>query len=181
MNEPSNTHVHAMPSFLSKLLGRKRTQEPESPADKRSSPTLLDGKFEAVSPTVSPSAALFTDPGIAQIRGNDKAKDKDSPFNLLRYKSRPSSDSPTTDKPVADVPHLSLTLPVTKDRGRALDVVFEPDHEAVALLNDAAIRKKRLSPNETLSLVRACSQVIIERGSSLSHIRLNSTLMSYPA
>ncbi|KAF8259083.1 hypothetical protein EI94DRAFT_1813962 [Lactarius quietus] len=118
-----------MPSFLSKLLGRKKAQEPESPSDKRSSPTLLDGKFEAVSPTVSPSAALFTDPS-----------------------SRPSSDSPTTENPATDVPHLSLTLPVTKDRGRTLDVVFEPGHEAVSLLNDATIRERRLSPNEPFLL-----------------------------
>lgn len=160
-----------MPSFLSKLLGRKKGQEPDSPSDKRSSPTLLDGKFEAVSPTVSPSAALFTDPTVAQIRGIDKAKDKESPFNLLRYKSRPSSDGQTTEKPIADVPHLSLALPVTKDRGRALDVVFEPGHEAGAILVDAAIREKRISPNEALSLVRSCSQVIIERGASLSHVQ----------
>lgn len=166
-----------MPSFISKLLGRKKTQELESPTDKRSLPTLLDGKFEAVSPTVSPSAAVFADPSVAYIRGNDKSKEKESPFNLLRLKSRPSSDSPTTEKPVADVPHLSLTLPITKVRGRALDVVFEP---AVSLSNDATIREKRLSPNEALSLVRACSQVIIERGESLSLIRSNSTLMSYP-
>jgi hypothetical protein len=168
-----------MPSFLSKLLGRKKTQELESPTDKLSPPTLLDGKFEAVSPTVSPSAAVFADPSVAQIRGNDKTKEKESPFNLLRYKSRPSSDSPTTEKPVADVPHLSLTLPITKVRGRTLDVVFEPDHATVSLSNDATIRGKRLSPNEALSLVRACSQVIIERGESLSLIRPNSTLTLY--
>ncbi|KAI9435839.1 hypothetical protein H4582DRAFT_1796100, partial [Lactarius indigo] len=154
-----------MPSFLSKLLGRKKLQEPEPSTDKRGSPTsLLEGKFEAVSPTVSPSAALFTDSGAAQIRGNDKTKDKESPFNLLRYKSRPSSDSSTTENPVTDVPHLSLTLPVTKDRGRALDVVFESGHEVFALLDEAAIGERRLSPHETLSLVRACSQVIVERG-----------------
>ena len=160
-----------MPSFLSKLLGRKKVQEPEPSPDKRDSPTLLEGKFEAVSPTVSPSAAHFTDPGVAQIRGHDKAKDKESPFNLLRYKSRPSSDSPTPEKPFADVPHLSLTLPVTRDRGGALDVVFEPVHESVALLNQAAIGERRLSPGEAIFLVRACSQVIIERGASLSRIQ----------
>jgi hypothetical protein len=158
-----------MPSFFSKLLGRKKVQEPEPSPDKCDSPTLLEGKFEAVSPTVSPSAAHFTDPGLAQIRGNDKAKDKESPFNLLRYKSRPSS--PTAEKPVTDVPHLSLTLPVTKDRGRALDVVFEPVHESVALLNQVAIGERRLSPDEALSLVRACSQVTIERGASLSRVQ----------
>ncbi|KAH9027849.1 hypothetical protein EDB84DRAFT_288697 [Lactarius hengduanensis] len=136
-----------MPSFLSKLLGRKKVQESEPSTDKRGSPT-----------------SLLEDSGAAQIRGNDKAKDKESPFNLLRYKSRPSSDSPTTENPVTDVPHLSLTLPVTKDRGRALDVVFEPGHEAIALLDEGAIGERRLSPDEALSLVRACSQVIIERG-----------------
>ena len=158
-----------MPSFLSKLLGRKKVQESESSADKCDSPTLLEGKFEAVSPTVSPSAAHFTDPGVAQIRGDDKAKDKESPFNILRYKSRPSS--PTAEKPVTDIPQLSLTLPVTKDRGRVLDVVFEPGHETVAFLDQAAVGERRLSPDEALSLVRACSQVIIERGASLSCVQ----------
>ena len=174
MNQHSDTQprtcTHAMPSFLSKLLGRKKVQEEsESSTDKRGYPTsLLEGKFEAVTPTVSPSAAFFTDPGAAQIRGNFKSKE--SPFNLLRYKSRPSSDSPTTEKP-ADIPQLSLSLPVTKDHGRALDVVFESGNEATALLNEAHIGERRLSPDETLSLVRTCSQVVVERGTSPSLIR----------
>ena len=163
-----------MPSILSRLLGRKKSQEPESLADKPgiSSP-LLDGKFEAVSPTVSPSAAFFTDPAVAEIRGINKPKDKESPFNLFRVRSRPSSDLSTVEKvektaPNPNVPHLSLNLPVIKERGRALDVVFESGPDALALLNEAAIRERRLTPREALSLVRACSKVILERGASPS-------------
>jgi hypothetical protein len=153
-----------MPSFLSRILGRKKAQGLESPTDNPGYPApLLDGKFEAISPNVSPSAAFFVDPGAAQIRGDDKLKDKESPFSFFRAKSRASSDLPVVEKPPSDVPHLSLHLPITKDR-RALDVVFESDPQAFALSNEAAIRERRLTPHEALSLVRACSQVIIERG-----------------
>jgi hypothetical protein len=158
-----------MPSFLYKLLGRKKVQGLDPPTDNPGYPApLLDGKFEAISPNVSPSAAFFTDPGAAQIRGNDRPKDKESPFSIFRARSRVSSDLPAVEKAPPDVPHLSLHLPITKDR-RALDVVFESDPEAFALLNEAAIKERRLTPHETLTLVRACSQVIIERGTFRSH------------
>jgi hypothetical protein len=161
-----------MPSILSRLLGRKKSQEPESLADKpgHSSP-LLEGKFEVVSPTVSPSAAFFTDPRAGQIRGIDKPKDKESPLHLFRALSRPSSDLSTVEKvekAAPNVPHLSLNLPVIKERVRALDVVFESGPDALALLNEATIRERRVTPHEALSLVRACSQVILERGASFS-------------
>jgi hypothetical protein len=156
-----------MPSLLSRLLGRKKSQEPESPSDKPGHPTpLLEGKFEAVSPTVSPSAAFFTDPGAAQVRG---AKDKESPFHLFRARSRPSLDLSTVEKAAPDVPHLSLNLPITKERSRTLDVVFESEPNAFALSNEATIGERRLTPHEALSLVRACSQVILERGALPSH------------
>jgi hypothetical protein len=163
-----------MPSILSRLLGRKKSQEPESLADRPGSPPLLEGKFEAVSPTVSPSAAFFTDPGAAQIRGIEKLKDKESPLRLLRARSRPSSDLSTVEKvekAAPNVPHLSLNLPVIKERGRALDVVFESGSDPLALLNETTVRERRITPHEALSLVRACSQVILERGASpSSHI-----------
>ncbi|KAI0298969.1 hypothetical protein B0F90DRAFT_1729691 [Multifurca ochricompacta] len=165
-----------MPSFLSKLLGRKKTQEPDSFADKRGQPSsLLEGKFEAVSPNVSPSAAHFTDLSAAQIKGTDKPKDKDTPFHLFRTKSRPSSDSPTVEKAVPDVPHLSLNLPITKDRGQALDVVFESDPEAFALLNEAAIGERRLTPHETLSL---CARVLKPSSSMVQHRLISLYLLS---
>ncbi len=159
-----------MPSFLSKLLGRKKAQGLEPSTVNPGYPTpLLEGKFEAISPNVSPSAAFFVDPGAAQIRGNDKPRDKESPFYIFRAKTRTSSDLPVVEKPLSDVPHLSLNLPITKGRGRVLDVVFGSDPEAFTLLDEAAIREARLTPHEALALVRACSQVIIERGAFSSH------------
>jgi hypothetical protein len=161
-----------MPSILSRLLGRKKTQEPESLADRPGhSPPLLEGKFEAVSPTVSPSAAFFTDPGVAQIRGNEKPKDKEPPLHLFRSRTRRSSDLlavKKVEKTAPNVPHLSLNLPAVKERGRALDVVFESGSDALAPSNETTIRERRLTPHEALSLVRACSQVILERGASPS-------------
>lgn len=154
-----------MPSILSRLLGRKKSQEPESSADKPGYPTpLLEGKFEAVSPTVSPSAAFFSDPRAAEIRGIERSKDKESPFHVFRARSRPSSDSPAVDKAAPDVPHLSLNLPLAKERGRALDVVFESNPDSLVLLNETTIKERRFTPREALSLVQACSQVILERG-----------------
>ncbi len=162
-----------MPSILSRLLGRKKSQESESPPDKPEyAPSLLEGKFEVVSPTVSPSAAFFTDPGAAQIRGVEKPKDKETPFHLVRARSRPSSAFSAVEKVekvAPDVPHLSLKLPVIKERGRALDVVFEAGPDALALSNETTIRERRLTPHEALSLVRACSQVILECGASPSY------------
>ena len=159
-----------MPSFLSKLLGRKKPQGLGPFSDNPGHPApLLEGKFEAISPNVSPSAAFFTDPGGAQIRGHDRPKDKESPFYIFRTKGRPSSDVAVVQKAPSDVPHLSLNLPIIKDRGRSLDVVFESDPEAFALSNEAAIRERRLTPHESLALVRACSQVIIESGAFSYH------------
>jgi len=157
-----------MPSFLSKLLGRKKLQglEPSSVNPGYPAP-LLEGKFEAISPNVSPSAAFFTDPGAAQIRGNDRPRDKESPFYIFRARARGSSD--VVEKAPSDVPHLSLNLPITKDRGPSLDVVFESDPDAFALSSEAAIRERRLTPHESLALVRACSQVIIESGAFSYH------------
>ena len=159
-----------MPSFLSKLLGRKKLQGLEPSSDNTGYPTpLLEGKFEAISPNVSPSAAFFTDHGAAQIRGNDRPKDKESPFYIFRARARASSDVPVVEKAPLEVPHLSLNLPITKDRGRSLDVVFESDPEAFALSNEAAIRQRRLTPHESLALVRACSQVITDSGTFSHH------------
>jgi hypothetical protein len=169
-----------MPSFLSRLLGRKKPQEQEPSADNPGHPApLLDGKFEAISPNVSPSAAHFTDPGVLQIRGNERPRDKDSPFHIFRARSRASSDLPTVGNAAPDVPHLSINLPVTKDRGRALDVVFECDPQALVLFDETAIGERRLTPHEALSLVRACSQAIIERGALPFSLRTNFVIIPH--
>ncbi|RDB18230.1 hypothetical protein Hypma_000622 [Hypsizygus marmoreus] len=145
-----------MPSFLSKVFGRKHHDKdsPRSPG-RASDSSLLEGKFEAV----SPSATKF--PEVTNGKSEAKGKEKDA---LFRAKSRPASPGATEKR--SDYPHLSLNLPLPKDdsSSRALGVVFEADPDAQILLSDSAIGDRRLNPLETLSLVRACSEAITTRG-----------------
>lgn len=144
-----------MPSFLSKVFGRKKDDK-DSP--RRVADTgLLDGKFEAV----SPSATKF--PEVANER-QTRHKEKESPFNVFRSKSRPSSPESKKDRR-GEVPHLSLDLPGLRDEeaSRELGLVFDADPESQVLSEDV-IGRRRLSPLETLVLVRACSEAIIARG-----------------
>ena len=148
-----------MPSFLTKVFARKRSDGKDATrASKRSSDqSLLEGKFEAISPTVSPSATHFPELG-------DKGKEKDLPFALFRPKSRAQSPSPRPRKRDADIPHLTLNLPVPKEeQSRALGAAFEADTTGQSL-SDHVIKERRLSPLETLLLVSACSKAITERG-----------------
>jgi hypothetical protein len=150
-----------MPSFLSKVFGRKKEDAadvPTSPKGHKSHPSLLEGKFEAVVTPASPTAANFA---VAQ----QQPKDKDGGFALFKIRSR-QSNSPLS-KPTEEFPTLSLNLPGQKEENgnRVLGVVFEGDR--LPVLDDSVIASKRLDPIEALTLVRACSQVIIERGASL--------------
>lgn len=143
-----------MPSFLSKVFGRKKSD------DKRASNgSLLEGKFEAVSPNVSPTADNFT----GTPHGNGHAKDS---FTLFKTKSRTLLTPEQPHEPRIDLPQLSLHLPGPKDdsNSRALGVVFEADPDAQILLPESVIAKRRLTPLEALILIRACSQAITERG-----------------
>ncbi|KAI0370977.1 hypothetical protein BV20DRAFT_966087 [Pilatotrama ljubarskyi] len=158
-----------MAAFLSKVFPRKK----EKDSNKRASASsLLEGKFEAVSPTVSPSAAKFDEaPQKPKARGREKEKEKDkekekeSGFSLFRPKSRPLSPPPDARKTVSDAPHLTLNLPVPKEeRSRALGVVFEGDPDDIAVLPDNVIGERRLNPLEALLLVKACSSAIIANG-----------------
>lgn len=78
-----------MPSFLSRVFGRKKDDTKEVGNRRPSSDaSLLEGKFEAVPPTISPIASRFdgsTDASAIQ----DKEKEKDG-FGLFRPKSRVS-------------------------------------------------------------------------------------------
>ncbi|KAF9447390.1 hypothetical protein P691DRAFT_124792 [Macrolepiota fuliginosa MF-IS2] len=151
-----------MPSFLSKVFGRKKDEKGSSQSLGRGyDGSLLGGKFEAVSPAVSPSATEFPD---NVPRGNGKEKEKET-FGLFKVKSRSRPSSPELPHRKDDLPQLSLVLPVPQDdaRARALGVVFEADPEA-QILTDVAIGDKRLSPSEALILVRTCSEAIITRG-----------------
>ncbi|KAL0952885.1 hypothetical protein HGRIS_007104 [Hohenbuehelia grisea] len=157
-----------MPSFLSKVFGRKKDEKDHS--DGKKEPSLLEGKFEAVSPTVSPTAAKFSE-NAGTVRGKDKEKekekdkDKDFGFGLFKVKSGPSQPESSTQTR-AETPHLSLNLPNLKDEStsRPLDSLFEADPGASLLLSDAEIGQRRLTPPDTLQLVRACAQAISTRG-----------------
>lgn len=156
-----------MPSFLTKVFGRKK-DEKEHASGKRhstsgSGTSLLEGKFEAVSPNVSPSATHFTE-GIPQVK--EKEKDKDTPFSLFRPKSRqPSSSSPDATRSSSPKPLLTLSLSeAQEEENRALGVVFEADPDVRRVLPESVIGERRLNPAETLSLVKACSTAIVDRG-----------------
>ena len=93
-----------MPSFLNKVFGRKKDDKsPSSPtssshkdATKRhSNASLLEGKYEAVSPSVSPSAAKFANSTQQQ------SKEKDSgPLAMFRTRSRNLLRARTTTRAV---------------------------------------------------------------------------------
>ena len=147
-----------MHSFLSKVFGRKKDGKDNDPND------LLDGKFEAVSPNVSPNANTYLELDTNKAdEGKGKAKENPG-FSFFKAKSRPSS--PEVNKRVLDtLPHLSLNFDVLK----ATRNYFDSDLEAEVLLSDAVIGDRRLNPFEALVLIRACSQAITSRGTSLHH------------
>lgn len=155
---------YAMPSFLSKVFGRKKdekdTPSPTSPTtEKRSSaPPLLDGKYEAVSPAhPSPSTSSFQD-NTRLTTGPSK----DSPLALFRPKSKNVEHAKKSNVNQAPAPHLTLNLPANKEESnRALDVVFESVPEEPA---EKDLGERRLTPAETLKLVQASSKAIIEHG-----------------
>ncbi|RPD76906.1 hypothetical protein L226DRAFT_504826 [Lentinus tigrinus ALCF2SS1-7] len=153
-----------MASFLHKVFPRKKDKDATNKRNSASS--LLEGKFEAVSPTVSPSAAQFAE-SAQQLkeRGREKEKEKEGGFSLFRPRSRPMSPPPDTRKTVSNAPHLTLNLPVPKEeRSRALGVVFEADPNDTSTLPENVIGERRLNPLEALLLVKACSTAMIDHG-----------------
>ncbi|KAJ6627280.1 hypothetical protein B0H10DRAFT_433133 [Mycena sp. CBHHK59/15] len=158
-----------MPSFLSKVFGRKKDDTKESRSQHRASSDapLLEGKFEAVPPTISPTSARFED--SAEATSNDKEKERDG-FGLFKTKPKaspavtPDQSQSVAQRKVLDY-HLSLNLPGPKEEStRALGVVFEADPDAQILLPESVIAERRLSPLEAFLLVQACSQAINARG-----------------
>lgn len=153
-----------MPSFLTKVFGRKKDEKdnasPPTTNKRLSQPSLLEGKYEAVSPSVSPSATHFPDappPPLAPV--------KESSLALLRSRSRTLDKQQPGNASFTPAPHLTLNLPVPKEeKSRALGVVFEADPDSGILLADKAIGERRLGPLEALLLVKACSNAIAERG-----------------
>ncbi|KAG7085862.1 hypothetical protein E1B28_003396 [Marasmius oreades] len=166
-----------MPPFLSKVWFRPRKKQDKDQPDasrRVSDPSLLEGKFERVSPNLSPVGDSFSGElagsGHEQEKEGKREKDKGGrpskePFSLLRSKSAEpsaSSDSSTRNRDY----YLPLNLPGPKgdSRIRPLGVVFEGDADPEGVLSDAVIGRRQLSPQETLTLVRVCSQEIMARG-----------------
>ena len=151
-----------MQSLFSKVFGRKKDDKAVSPPTGATS-QLLGGKFEAISPNVSPQPpfAELQDPSSAN--GNDKAKDP--AFGVFRTKSR-SAPSESRPKKTDALPHLSLNFfnPNGASSSGASGTLFDSDQDIQLLLSDAVIGRRRLNPFEALVLVQACSQLITERG-----------------
>lgn len=159
-----------MPSFLNKVFGYKKSDDKELPRPTCDAPdgtTLLDGKYEAIPPMLSPSASTFAE--AQQARDSDR----DTAFSLFKHKYRGVLQK-SAQKSSAAVPHLTLRLPGPKENSdsRALGTVFDADPVSQAMLDDAVIAAKRLTPAEALTLIRACAQTISERGTSLTSPQL---------
>jgi hypothetical protein len=169
-----------MPSFLSKVFGGRKKDDhqhlasPTSPAAGRGRvPSLLDGKYEAVSP-VSPSAPGLPSPTPSKDKEEkEKEKDKDGGVFPALFKSRARPMSPTrtssggsgaSSPKQQQAPHLSLNLP---GAARTLGTVFEADPAAQVVLSDNELAERRLAPPEALALVKACGEYISERGASI--------------
>ncbi|KAG9310895.1 hypothetical protein JVU11DRAFT_8753 [Chiua virens] len=137
-----------MPSFLNKVFGHKKHDDKEFPD--AADDNLLDGKYEAIPPVISPSNTILAEAHSAKDSDRDILS-----FSLFKSKSRGLSLK-SSRKDSAAVPHLTLHLPSPKDKldSRALGTV----------LDDAVIAAKRLKPSEALILIRACAQAITERG-----------------
>lgn len=148
-----------MPSFLTKVFGRKKDEK-----DTTSTPTanssLLEGKYEAVSPPNSPSAVQHVGSQSTQ-----QGHAKESSLALFRSRSRTVDKQQPSNSASASAPHLTLNLPVPKEeKSRALGVVFEADPDSNSLVSDEVVGERRLTPLEALLLVKACSSAIAERG-----------------
>ena len=159
-----------MPSFLSKVFGRRKGDEKERATLRSvkhgSNPSLFESKFEAIPSTTSSLSPRFPEDARASEKGKDKEGDKGGPLGLLRSKSKPQVSSPTTD-----APHLTLRLPGTIDKnGKPLVSSFNSQADEA----DDSILTRRLSPAETLSLVDACSKAITERGGEYQILPLTS-------
>lgn len=147
-----------MPSFLTKVFGRKNLKEGErSPGARSATGELLDGKFEDVSPTISPAAAHFPElqtNGSPRGRGADRTISESKLRTFFRSKSRSRATSPVgQQRKLEELPQLPLSLLANLNQD-----------EAEVLLSDSVIGERRLTPVEAVGLVKVCSQAINNHG-----------------
>lgn len=146
-----------MPSFLTKVFGRKKDGGDESPGSRSNNGELLDGKFEDVSPTISPSVSQFPElqtNGSPRGRGTERTHSDSRLRTFFRSRSRPASPTRQHSK-LDELPNLPLNL-FTQDT-----TAFD---DSQVLLTDQAIGERKLTPVEVVGLVKACSQAINNRG-----------------
>ncbi|KAF8840646.1 hypothetical protein BDN67DRAFT_951199 [Paxillus ammoniavirescens] len=150
-----------MPSFLNKVFGYKKQDDKDASRspNEASDNALLDGKYEAISPVLSPTTIAFAD------SQGSRDTEREVGFSLFKPKSRVRVQK-ATQKGQRAVPQLSLHLPGPKENydSRTLGVVFEADPQLLIVLDDVVIGARRLNPLEALILLRVCSQAVAERG-----------------
>ena len=141
-----------MPSFFNKVLRRKKDEDHVS---------LLDGKFEEISPTPSPSATEFPE---LKTNGNPRGRGTERTDSRLRtfFRSRSraaSPTSPTRSKPrkIEELPPLPLNL---------FTEIAQDDSQY--LLTEQQLGERKLTANEAVELVKVCSQAIKDQGALLS-------------
>ena len=147
-----------MPSFLSKVFGRKKDDKGLPQWD---SGELLGGKFEAISPNVSPTAAKYLDLEPSGSDGREIDNEKEHGPAFFRSKSRLSSPEVKPARLFDTLPPLSLNFDDLNFRHTSNGHIFE---ELNADATEAVIGQRRLNPFEALVLIRACSQAITSRG-----------------
>jgi len=161
-----------MPSFLSKVFGRKKDDKDSSPTNQLGPGELLGGKFEAISPNVSPTAAHFLElqSDTANLKvpvpdadsGRITNEEKEFGLSFFRIKSRPSSPEIKPKKLFDTLPPLSLDFDL-KDKSAYNGYIFE-ESNSEAVFSDDVLGRRRLNPMEAIVLIRACSKAIVSRG-----------------
>ncbi|KAF6756240.1 hypothetical protein DFP72DRAFT_295790 [Ephemerocybe angulata] len=142
-----------MPSFLNKVFGRKKDGSGGGGLVSPGSGDLLDGKFEDVSPSESPSATEFPElkaNGSHRGRGAERTTPDSKLRTFFRSRSRPASPIRPNRK-IDELPALPLSL-------------FTDISQNEALLTEKALGERRLTPVEAVGLVRACSRAINDHG-----------------
>lgn len=160
---------------------RANSKEGSPKQGKRASiQSLLEGKFEAVSPTVSPSVQRFDEKD--KVLGKDKEKPAGAAAGgLFRPKSRMATGAGggRGGRKSASTPQLKLDIDLPLGEGLVLASPKDGDargreFDALVLagggevLDDATLGARRLCPEEALKLMQACKEVIISRGASFA-------------
>jgi hypothetical protein len=171
-----------MPSFLSKVglfSSRKKTEPAPPPATSSSfkaktrpsvSSSLIDNqKFESISTPTSPAAAEFAERAQEKAKSPGKDKGKESAKGSFFRPKSPRLSAHKKEETTKDIPQLSLNLGGLQENGNtdtSLDAALGLRNDAPNLLDWKTLGEKRLTPEETLTLVQACAHIVKARGTT---------------